>query len=192
MIPMDGNGWHDPIFAQDHAYAESQIPPLRSFKFVSPGLLKTMGNSLVAGRDFTWTDVYEKRPVRWFPRTWRASCGRIPARAHRQTHPREPESARGAKSSAWSATSATTAWIRRRPRSSFWPILMDDFSGNKIVRATASGVHRSAAAAPGSSGFLNEVQPGRLVGESESAAGERSHARRRSTTNRWRAPRSRW
>ena len=42
---------------------EAQIPPLRLFKFVSPGLLKTMGNPLVAGRDFTWTDVYDKRPV---------------------------------------------------------------------------------------------------------------------------------
>src|SRR5258708_12967405 len=30
---------------------------------ISPGLLKTMGNSLIAGRDLTWTDVYQKRPV---------------------------------------------------------------------------------------------------------------------------------
>ena len=60
---MDGGGWHDPIFAEDKVYAEWQIPPLRTFKFVSPGLLKTMGNRLIAGRDFTWTDTYEKRPV---------------------------------------------------------------------------------------------------------------------------------
>jgi predicted permease len=62
-VPLDGNGWRDPIYAQDHVYTESQIPPLRSFKMISPGLLKTMGNSLIAGRDLTWTDVYEKRPV---------------------------------------------------------------------------------------------------------------------------------
>src|SRR6185369_16037361 len=39
------------------------IPALRSFKVISPGLLKTLGNSLIAGRDLSWTDVYEKRPV---------------------------------------------------------------------------------------------------------------------------------
>jgi putative ABC transport system permease protein len=63
VLPMDGGGWHDPIFASDKVYAESQIPPVRLFKFVSPGLLKTMGNRLIAGRDFTWTDAVEKRPV---------------------------------------------------------------------------------------------------------------------------------
>jgi len=39
-IPMTGDAWQDPIFAQDRVYAESQIPPVRRFKFVSPGLLK--------------------------------------------------------------------------------------------------------------------------------------------------------
>ena len=62
-IPMTGDSWNDPLFAQDKEYAEGKLPPLREFKVVSPGLLKTMGNTLLAGRDFTWTDVYEKRPV---------------------------------------------------------------------------------------------------------------------------------
>ncbi len=61
IVPMTGSGWQDPVFAEDHTYAETQIPPLRVFKFVSPGLLETMGNSLLAGRDLTWTDLYEKR-----------------------------------------------------------------------------------------------------------------------------------
>jgi putative ABC transport system permease protein len=62
-VPMSGDGWNDAIFAEDHVYAESQLPPIRRFKMVSPGLPKTMGNALIAGRDFTWTDIYEKRPV---------------------------------------------------------------------------------------------------------------------------------
>jgi len=45
------------------AYTESQLPPLRLFKFVSPGFMKTMGGTLIAGRDVTWTDAYEQRPV---------------------------------------------------------------------------------------------------------------------------------
>jgi predicted permease len=35
----------------------------RRFKFVSPGLFQTTGTRLVAGRDFTWTDLDEGRPV---------------------------------------------------------------------------------------------------------------------------------
>src|SRR3989442_14822506 len=60
---MSGQGWHDPVFAQDRTYSESQVPPIRLFKFVSPGYMKTMGGSLVAGRDFTWADIYELRQV---------------------------------------------------------------------------------------------------------------------------------
>ena len=42
-VTMTGDGWHDPLYAQDKAYTESQLPPLRLFKFVSPGFMKTMG-----------------------------------------------------------------------------------------------------------------------------------------------------
>jgi putative ABC transport system permease protein len=63
VVPMTGDGWHDPVFAEDRVYAEGQIPPLRTFKFISPGLLKTMGGRVVAGRDLTWTDIYDKRRV---------------------------------------------------------------------------------------------------------------------------------
>lgn len=31
------------------------------FKHVSPGFIQTDGTKLIAGRDFTWTDVYSKR-----------------------------------------------------------------------------------------------------------------------------------
>src|SRR5262249_27382504 len=60
-LPMTDQGWHDPIVSDDREYPEGQIPPIRLFKFVSPGLPAAMGNRIVAGRDFTWTDVYEKR-----------------------------------------------------------------------------------------------------------------------------------
>jgi hypothetical protein len=57
LIPMTNSGWHDPVFAADKNYEKTQLPAIRSFKFLSPGLLKTMGNALVAGRDFTWEDA---------------------------------------------------------------------------------------------------------------------------------------
>jgi predicted permease len=62
-VTMSGDGWHDPLYAQDRTYSDSKIPPLRLFKIVSPGYMQAMGTPLVAGRDFTWTDIHGLRPV---------------------------------------------------------------------------------------------------------------------------------
>jgi putative ABC transport system permease protein len=62
-VPMDGNGWHDPVFAQDRSYAGNAMPPLREFVFGAPGFLKTLGIPFVAGRDFTWDEAFQKLPV---------------------------------------------------------------------------------------------------------------------------------
>ena len=62
-VPMDGGHWMDPVFAQDRNYADGSQPPLRRFKFVSPGFLKTLGVPLIAGRDFTWAETYQRLPV---------------------------------------------------------------------------------------------------------------------------------
>ncbi len=61
-VPMDDQGWTDPVFAEDHDYASGQIPPLRRFKFVSPGYFSTLGMRLIAGRDFTWAETYQRLP----------------------------------------------------------------------------------------------------------------------------------
>ena len=58
-VAVTGDGWKDPLYAQDRTYADSKVPPLRLFRFVSPGYMKTTGGSLVAGRDVTWSDAYD-------------------------------------------------------------------------------------------------------------------------------------
>jgi predicted permease len=62
-VPMDNNDWNDPVFARDHDYADGSMPPLRHFKFASPGYFATMGIPLLAGRDFTWQDDFQHLPV---------------------------------------------------------------------------------------------------------------------------------
>ena len=37
--------------------------PVRRFKFVAPGLFAALGTPIVAGRDITWDDIYQHRPV---------------------------------------------------------------------------------------------------------------------------------
>src|SRR6202140_2524232 len=53
----------DCIFAQDKAYPDNVMAPLYLYKYISPGFLQTAGTRLIAGREFTWSDVYGLRPV---------------------------------------------------------------------------------------------------------------------------------
>jgi predicted permease len=61
--PMEGFNPNDLVYARDKQYGTGEIPPIRRFRFISPGYFKTTGTPLVAGRDFTWTDLYEMRRV---------------------------------------------------------------------------------------------------------------------------------
>ena len=62
-MPMDGIGvdW-DAIRVEGRDFGD-EIPPLRVFRYVSPGLHQTMGTRLIAGRDYTWSDLYQARPA---------------------------------------------------------------------------------------------------------------------------------
>jgi len=60
-IPTDGSGSLWQVYARDKEY--DKVPPLRRQKFISPGLLEAMGNRLIAGRDFTWADAYDRHRV---------------------------------------------------------------------------------------------------------------------------------
>jgi putative ABC transport system permease protein len=61
--PLEGFNSTDPVAAEDKTYTPGQIPPLRRFKFVSPNYFHTVGTPLIAGRDFTWTDIFDDRRV---------------------------------------------------------------------------------------------------------------------------------
>jgi predicted permease len=159
LIPMTGSGWHDPIFAADKNYEQAQLPPIRLFKFLSPGLLKTMGNRLVAGRDFTWDDAYEKRTVAMVSENLARELWGTPAAALgkqiRENH-----------NSAWREVVGVVADERddgvdkKAPSAAIWPMLMTKFEGDDpSVRRTMSYVIRSPRA--GTTAFTSEV--GRAV-----------------------------
>ncbi len=62
-VTMDGNDSNDPIFVEEFPVEGDQLPPIRRFKWISPGYFETMGNPIVAGRSITWDDVRQKAPV---------------------------------------------------------------------------------------------------------------------------------
>jgi predicted permease len=61
-LPMDGSppDW-DGILTEGQSYAEGGRPPMRMYRNTSPGFFGTIGARIVAGRDFTWTDLYDGR-----------------------------------------------------------------------------------------------------------------------------------
>jgi predicted permease len=63
-VPMAGERNRSSIFRQDATASEADTPSaLRWFRFIAPGLFQTIGTRVVAGRDFTWTDIDQRQPV---------------------------------------------------------------------------------------------------------------------------------
>jgi predicted permease len=155
-IPLDGFDSFDPVFAQDHNYAEGQLPPIRRFKFIAPGFFATIGTRLVAGRDTTWTDLYDKRPVvivsESFSREyWGSAQGAL------------GKMIRVATTDPWREIVGVAQDIHDdgadKPVSSavYWPALMEPFEGQKVrVQRGVAFVIRSPRA--GSQTFMKEVQ----------------------------------
>jgi len=158
-IPMSDSGWHDPIFAQDKTYAASQIPPIRLFKFLSPGLLRTAGNTLIAGRDFTWSDVEDKRPVAMVSENLARELWGQPQAAIGK---RIRENMTGTWREVIGVVNdeRDAGMDQPAPTTAFWPMQMSNFEGDDVfARRTMSYLIRSRRT--GSTGFVGEI--GRAV-----------------------------
>jgi predicted permease len=155
IVPMTEDGWHDPIFAEDKTYSEGQIPPLRLFKFVTPGLLQTMGNKLVAGRDFTWDDLYGRHPVALVSENlaremWAQPSAALGKRIRENTKGQYREIVGVVADERDEGVDAAA------PATAYWPMLMANFSGDEVfIRRAPAFVIRSTRAA--SSAFVREV-----------------------------------
>src|SRR6185369_919176 len=68
-MPLEGYGPNlgvvnfGAIRTEDQRDSRSDTPPVRLFKYVSPGFFRTAGTRLIAGREVTWTEVYGLRPL---------------------------------------------------------------------------------------------------------------------------------
>lgn len=155
-ITMDGQKNMDPIFAEDRIYADSKIPPVHTFKHISPGYFSTMGNRLAAGRDFTWTDVHEMRPVAMVSENlarelWGSPAGAIGKRI------RESPTGLWREIVGVAGNERDDGVHRKAPTIVYWPLLKTGFWGEEIdVRRTLAYAIRSPRA--GSSEFLKEVE----------------------------------
>jgi len=62
-VPLDGRLMWDSVWVEDKLYATGETRPSRTLRFVSPGFFAATGTKLIAGRDITWTEFHNHRPV---------------------------------------------------------------------------------------------------------------------------------
>jgi predicted permease len=155
-IPFQGYGQNDPMFIKDRVYKPGELPPIRRFKFVSPGFFATMGTPIVAGRDLTWTDTYEKRPVALLSENLARESFHDPAAAL-------GKQIRVGNTDDWREVVGVVRDIHDdgvnnpAPSSIYWPLFRDRFEGQpEQVERNVGFVIRSPRA--GSAAFMNEVQ----------------------------------
>jgi predicted permease len=155
-ITMDGMNNNDPIFAQDRTYSESQLPPLRRYKHITPGVFETMRNAILAGRDVTWEDIHEMRPVVLVSENLARELWGSPAAALGK---RVRENPKGT----WREVVGVVAnehdngVHEKAPTIVYWPMMLRNLWGRDVsVRRTMAIAVRSNRT--GSSGFLQEVQ----------------------------------
>jgi len=155
-VPLTSSGSFDPIFAEDRRYREGELPPVRRFKFISPGWLTTLGTPLIAGRDLTWTDIDHRAPI--------ALVSEALAREYWQTPDRAlGKRIRVASTDNWREIVGVVADVRddglnrKAPASVYWPFAMTHFWGNDtLVRRTISFTIRGGRT--GAESFLREVR----------------------------------
>jgi len=131
-IPMDGNQSFDPIFAQDHTYREGQLPPLRRFKFITPGFLSTLQIPRLLGRDFTWDDVFNTMPVAMVSENLARELWQSPDNAIGKR-------IRVASTDDWREVVAVVGDVhddgvnQDAPLAVYWPILQKNFEGQPLT-----------------------------------------------------------
>ncbi|HYM78010.1 MAG TPA: ABC transporter permease [Candidatus Dormibacteraeota bacterium] len=155
-IPMDDSGYIDPIYAKDRSDSEGGVPPLRQFKFVSPGYFKTVGTPLIVGRDLTWPDAYDKRSVAIVSENLAREYWHDPSNAL-------GKQIRNGTTDDWREIVGVVGDVRhngvdqKAPSIVYWPLLLVHFDGNPVeVRREIAFALRSKRA--GSQSLMSDVR----------------------------------
>jgi predicted permease len=149
----------NPVYAEDKKFAEGQFPPMRRIRKIAPGYFKTMGTRVIAGRDFTWTDLYEKRRVAVvsenLAREWWGAPGAAIGKRIREAGPADP----------WREIVGVVENVYdngvqvKAPELAYWPALMDRYIwGDENGFAVGFGMYAIRSTRTGTEGLLAEAQ----------------------------------
>lgn len=155
QMPMEGFGHNWDNIYPEHQANPAETPPLRFFKYISPGYFRTAGTRMIAGHDLTWSDIYNQHPVgivseglaREFWGSPSAAIGR-----HFRQYPMMP----------WHEVIGVAEDVRENgvhdnpPAIVYWPA-MHSFAPN-LFDATRFATFEIRSERAGTESFLNQVQ----------------------------------
>jgi predicted permease len=159
QLPMEPFPLNAIVAAEGKEYGQTGIPPTRTIKIISPGALQTLGTPLLAGRDFTWEELYNQRNVAMvsesFARAeWNIVEGAIGKRVLVGT------------SQTWQEVIGVVADVyddgadRPAPPIIYWPARLQDFvagvAGGTLLPRSVNFVMRSDRT--GTEGFVQEIR----------------------------------
>jgi predicted permease len=154
--PMEGvqANWNEVYFEGKNM---GEVTPLRLFKSVSPDYFRTTGTRLIAGRDLTWTEVYEQRPVAILSENFARESFGTPSAALGKRLEEFPDMG-------WHEVVGVVEDVRengvqeKAPAMVYWPSMMSGIYGPHTFDAarTVTFVLRSDRA--GTEGLLNEMR----------------------------------
>jgi putative ABC transport system permease protein len=155
-VTMDGNRSNDPIFVEDAPTAEGKIPPIRRMKWTSENYFKTMGNRIVAGREFTWADIYNRAPIVMINESLAREFWKDPTQAVGKRVRQTPKHS-------WFTivgvvgNERDNGVVQPAPAIIYWPLMIENYYDNKLfAQRSVAFVLRTDRV--GSPTLLSEVQ----------------------------------
>jgi predicted permease len=155
-MTMDGDSSNDVLFTEDRSYREGELPPIRRYKFLSPGFFQLVGRRMIAGRDLTWTDIHQQRFVALVSENLAREYWREPAAALGKRI-REGPKEEWAEIIGVVADERDDGLNRPAPTVVYWPYYMKHLYRDApfVRRFLVFGVRSPRT---GTSGFLKEIQ----------------------------------
>lgn len=152
-IPMDGGIWHDMVYRKDVPGPQTKAPAYR-YEFVAPDFFKTLGTPLIAGRDFTWSDIYNKVPVAMVSERFARENWQVPASALGQQIREGP-------GGEWREIIGVVGDVhqdgvdKEAPGSVYWPIFTAGFLFSEERRSVSFALRSPRA---GSEAFIDDIR----------------------------------
>ncbi|MGH9159514.1 MAG: ABC transporter permease, partial [Vicinamibacteraceae bacterium] len=144
------------LFAERQPLTDEQSPPTHRFKFVSPGFFRTFGTPLVAGRDFTWAELSERKAVVMISENLARELWQRPAAALGK-HVRE------GRTNPWREIVGVVGDVHddgvheQPPAIVYWPAVIENFNDTPVqVPRSVSFAIRSSRTS--TEGFLEEIR----------------------------------